>query len=102
MGKKSARFDLQEPNSQELTVTLKPGMGWAIYTDRGPSGPCGQSMSITCPHSVFAVFPDEASMRAAVDKMFRGGKQSNLQFGVIGEWSTGNGSIVVESKEENP
>jgi hypothetical protein len=91
------RYDLHSEWSGELSLTLKPGMGWAIYTDHGPTGICGQSMSITCPHSVFRVWPDEESMRADLDKSFRKGSKANLQFGVIGQWSSGRGAVVVSA-----
>ena len=93
------RFDLQRPYSGGLTLTLKPGMAWLIYTDRGPVGPCGQSMSTTCDHSVFAVFESEDQLREYVQSWVRHGKAWNLQYGVIGEWSTGNGAVVVQRKE---
>lgn len=32
-------------------------------TDQGPNGPCGQSMSMTCPKCAVHVFHDESAMR---------------------------------------
>ena len=93
------RYDLKHCHGDEFTITIKPGMGWAIYTDSGPSGPCGQSMSVTCPHAIFALYPDEETMRASVESRFRQGKMANLIYGVVGEWATGNGAIVVVDGE---
>ena len=34
-----------------------------VYLDDGPSGPCGQSMSITSPHTRVHIFEDEDALR---------------------------------------
>ncbi len=88
------RYDLKQPYGTKLNLELKPGMGWAIYTDTGPNGPCGQSMSVTCPHAIFATWPDEESMKKDINSKFRNGKNTNIQYGVIGEWSTGNCAVI--------
>lgn len=85
-------INLQELDS--FTLELKPGMAWAMYMDEGPTGICGQSMSITCPHCVFATWPDEEAMRADVKKIGRGGSKSRIHWGVVGEWGTANCGIV--------
>lgn len=94
-------YNLQDTWAGELNLTLKPGMGWAIYTDHGPTGICGQCMSITCPHCMFILWPDEESMEKDLAKSFRKGSRHNLQYGVIGEWGTGNGSVIVKGKEDD-
>jgi len=43
-------------------------MGWILYRDNGPGGPCGQSCSATCSHSILALFPDEDAMRTALER----------------------------------
>lgn len=89
-------YSLNEPYREPLQLTLKPGMAWAMYMDHGPLGPCGQSMSVTCPHCVFAIWPSEPEMRRSMEAgVFRKGSKSNMQYGVIGEYSTGQGSIVI-------
>ena len=70
------RNDLDEVNA--ITVRLKAGMAWALYSDTGPEGPCGQSMRTTCAHSYLHVWNTEHEMRAAMD---RGG--------VVGDWTRG-------------
>lgn len=80
-------FDLQ----------LKPGMAWCLYSDEGPNGPCGQSMDTTCPHAYLAIWPNEDSMRAAMEsgKAGRGGKRERVMWGVVGEWTTGKFTVSV-------
>lgn len=93
-------YSLDRPYGESLHLTLKPGMAWAMYMDHGPLGICGQSMSITCPHCVFAVWPSEAEMRRSMEAgAFRKGVKSNMQYGVVGEYSTGNGSVVIYKAE---
>lgn len=90
-------------NSYSQTpIEIKPGMGFLIITDKGPTGICGQSMDITCPHCRILIWPDEQSMRDAVaDKgtKYRSGSQHNFFMGVFGEWSTG--SVQVTQFTEN-
>ena len=86
-------YNLNQPYGEELHLTLKPGMAWAMYVDSGPKGPCGQSMSITCPHFYFYTWPDEESMRKS--KIGRNGSKKVIHWGVIGEWGTIQGSFHV-------
>ena len=83
-----------------MNITLKKGMGWAIYTDFGPTGICGQSCDITCPWSGVTFFEDEDTMQKWLkERGHRKGSRANLQFGVIGEFWTGNGSIAYVPKD---
>jgi len=70
-------------------------MGWALYTDKGPLGICGQSMDITQPHAMFVTWESEDAMRAGLKKVGRKGSRANLEYGVVGEWSTAGMSINV-------
>ena len=95
-------YSLTEPHSAELTITLKPGMAWMIYTDRGPAGMHGQTLDATCPHSAFAVFETEEAMRQFVAGLQRG-RGVNLQYGVIGVpdgGGHGRGAVCTENTDD--
>lgn len=79
-----------------MKIDLKPGMGWAMYSDNGPGGPCGQSCSVTCPHTVFATWPDEQSMRDALARGYGRNKRNRLVYGVVGQWTSGGRFMVVQ------
>ena len=85
----------------QMDITLKPGMGWAIYSDRGPSGVCGQACSITMPWCSIMFFSDEDTMHEYLKtKPHRNGVKQVLLYGVIGEYGIGNCTVVkVEPKE---
>jgi len=76
-------------NEEGFTLNLKPGMAWALYSDNGPGGPCGQSMNITCPHSVFMTWPNEEKMREALKNGIGRNKNAKVLWGVVGDYSTG-------------
>lgn len=81
--------DLDRMNGNALSLTLKPGMYWALYLDDGPGGPCGQSMRTTCPHTVLHVWPDEAAMRAGGGfAKFGRNKNGRWMYGVVDEYTS--------------
>lgn len=81
-------YDLK---SSQLTLNLEQGMAWALYADDGPGGPCGQSSDITCPHSVFHIWPNVDAMNKDLEASSTIGrnKKYRLMCGVIGDWSSG-------------
>lgn len=89
--------DLQDRHCLPFGIQLEDGMGWCLYSDEGPGGISGQSIDITCPHAYLSVWPNESSMRAAMEsKSFgRRGKRERVMWGVVGQWTTGKFSITV-------
>ena len=81
--------DVDQTYGHGVTIDLKPGMAWALYFDDGPSGTCAQSMRVTCPHSVFHVWPNEDAMRDAVSNVHLGrNKTARIFYGVVDEWTS--------------
>lgn len=79
------------------TIDLKPGTAWAIYSDQGPQGPCGQSMDTTCPHTVLMTWPNEEAMKAEMDSFKPRNKKHTLIWGVVDEYTAGGVFIVVQN-----
>lgn len=89
--------DVDQTYGQGVSVNLKPGMGWALYSDDGPGGPCGQSMRTTCPHTVLMTWPNETAMREALkDRKWRNQKHK-LLFGVVDGFTVGGLFRVIEN-----
>ena len=76
---------------------LNIGNVLVIYTDDGPSGPCGQSCSVTAPHTYISLFNSYDDFVKNKDKIGRRGKNGQLRFVVIGEWSN-QGVFKLEKK----
>ena len=88
--------------TEGLIVRLKSGMAWALYSDDGPSGPCGQSMRITCSHSVLHVWDSEFEMRAALEAGIGRNKKARIMCGVVGEWtSRGVFGVVLHERKDD-
>ena len=88
-------------------ITLKNGMAWLVYTNKGPLGVCGQSMDITCSRIWIHLWGNEDAMRAdlegkSLESLGRNGRQSQIEYGVIGEWYTGDASITVHGDSPPP
>ena len=81
--------DLDRVYGEGITIELKPGMAWALYSDNGPGGPCGQSCRTTCPHSVLAIWPDEDAMRATLANGIGRNKKARVMTGVVDEYTSG-------------
>lgn len=68
-------------------LRLNNGNVLAVYTDEGPTGMCGQSMSVTCPHTTILWFKTYDDFLAYFEKHeMRHGKKSQLRYCVIGEY----------------
>ena len=82
-----------------VTLDLPPGSVLVVYTDDGPSGICGQSMNVTCPHTVLHWFPTEEDYQTAnhFNRLGRRGKNARIRAVKIGDWSSGQFSLVKHS-----
>ena len=81
--------DLDRTYGKAVTINLKPGMAWALYSDTGPGGPSGQGSRTTCPHSVLSIWPNEEAMRATLSKGAGRNRKHTLMTGVVDEWTSG-------------
>ena len=80
-------------NSLQLNI----GNVLVIYTDDGPNGPCGQSCSVTAPHTYIYLYKTEDDFRKDKKNIGRQGKNATIRFAVIGEWSN-QGIFRLEKK----
>lgn len=95
-------YELDRTYGKDVHVHLKPGMAWVLYTDNGPGGPCGQTMRVTCPHSVLHVFQNEDEMRAYAKEGLGRNKKGRVEYGVVDEWSaSGVFQVVIHEEGEN-
>jgi len=95
------QFDLTDTWVQDSQITLRKGNCLVVYSDTGPLGPCGQSMSITCPHTYLYWFPDEDTMRRKVSAgtIGRKGSRPRIEYAVVGDHGTGQMQLFVYSDE---
>jgi hypothetical protein len=79
--------DVSEFWQDKLPFDLKTGNCIVIYTDKGPGGPCGQSMSVTCPHAMFAVFEDRDAMEKWAQSCYstRQGDRADIRWWEVGQ-----------------
>lgn len=70
-------------------IELNIGNVLVVYTDDGPRGICGQSMSVTAPHTYIFIYKDEKSFLddSTKGKIGRQGKNWAIRHVVIGEYS---------------
>ncbi len=68
------------------------------YEDKGPSGPCGQSVECTRNHNDLYTFGDEESARAFIAKT-QTGRMGRILPKIIGFWSKDMGTVI-ESDEQ--
>jgi len=80
--------DVDRTYGEGITIELKPGMAWALYTDNGPGGPCGQGSRTTCPHSVLSIWPNEDAMRKTLAEGIGRNKKGSVMTGVVDEWTS--------------
>lgn len=81
--------------SQGVLLDLPAGSVLVICTDDGPTGVCGQSMSVTCPHTVLHWFPTEEDYRRVADRLrSHRGKNAKTRVVKIGEWANGQFTLV--------
>jgi len=101
MSKKT--LDAHQTYGQGIKIDLPPGAGWVLYTDDlyyGPSGPCGQSRSITRPHGLLMTFPDEDTMRQHMENEFSvRSKKHWLMWGVVDSYTAGGVFRVMQHQE---
>ena len=81
--------DLDYTYGEGVAIELKPGMGWAIYSDNGPGGPCGQSMRTTMPHITLFTWPDENLMLEYLKNAKWRNKKHVLVYGVVDGYTSG-------------
>ena len=95
------QFCLTDEWVQDSQITLCKGNCLVVYSDTGPLGPCGQSMSITCPHTYLYWFPDEDTMRRKllVGTIGRKGSRPRIEYAVIGDHGTGQMQLFVYGDE---
>ena len=94
-------YELDRTYGKDVNICLKPGMAWILYSDNGPSGPCGQDMRTTGPHTAFHIFPNEQAMRQALEAGVGRNKISgHVDYGVVDEWTAASVFQVVIYGEE--
>jgi len=65
---------------------------YVAYEDKGPSGPCGQAVSVTRSHNDLYIFDDEASAREFIDEARP--NASRVMPKIIGFWSEDMGNVL--------
>ena len=65
---------------------------YVAYEDKGPSGPCGQAVSVTRSHNDLYIFDDEASARAFISKARP--NTSRVMPKITGLWSKDMGDVI--------
>lgn len=85
--------EVDQTYGQSINIELKPGMGWSLYMDDGPGGPCGQGMRTTCPHAVLQIWPNQEAMAEGLKKKPRN-KDHKLMWGVVDEYGVGVFRII--------
>ena len=80
--------DLTNTWTPGIDLKIKPGNVLAIYTDDGPTGLCGQSMSTTSPHTYIFLFNSEDEFRENVKDLGRKGQRGKLRFVVVGNYGS--------------
>ena len=91
-------YRLDDPYGSLPPLELKQGTAFALYMDRGPQGPCGQCMSITCDWAQLHLFDTIDELKAA--KIGRDGVKAHVIIGVVGEWSSPGHLTIVDHREK--
>lgn len=71
----------------DISLNLKIGNVLAICTDDGPTGICGQSMTITSPHTYIFLFNSYEDFQRAAPTLERKGKNGKVRWVEIGNGS---------------
>ena len=71
---------------------------YVAYEDKGPSGPCGQSVECTRHHNDLYIFDDEESARLFISKV-KGPQRSRVMPKIIGFWSEDMENVIINWKE---
>lgn len=95
-------YDLCDLLPDSLSLTIKDGNVLAIYYDDGPSGLCGQSMSITCPYMSIHLFDTEEEFKTYTKKysLNRTGKHAQIRHVVVGEYSCPGKISIIKHHED--
>lgn len=98
----SRSYKLEQYGYKIPPIPLEDGNVLSIISDDGPTGICGQCMSITCPHTVIHWFKDEEQYRAWREKedLHRRAKNVQERVVVIGQWSAPGVIRFVKHDEE--
>jgi hypothetical protein len=80
-------IDLINTWCHDVNLKIKPGNVIAVYTDDGPIGICGQSCSITSPHTYIFLFNSEEDFRQSYtnNKIGRNGKNRKIRYTIVGD-----------------
>jgi hypothetical protein len=84
--------------NENFSIPIHFGNVLVFQYDDGPTGICGQSMSITCPHMVIHWFETEDKCIESRDKnglVSRRGQNSRIHVIRVGEGGTCNTSIIL-------
>ena len=73
------------------------GKCYVAYEDKGPSGPCGQSVECTRYHNDLYIFDDEESARVFISKARP--NASRVMPKITGFWSEEMGNVINIRKE---
>ena len=65
---------------------------YVAYEDKGPSGPCGQAVSVTRHHNDLYIFDDEASARVFINRARP--NASRVMPKIVGFWSEDMGNVL--------
>jgi hypothetical protein len=73
-------------------------MKWYVaYSDKGPSGPCGQSVECTRSHHDLYIFDDEVSARDFISKVDDMMRKSRVMPKIEGMWSEEMNNVFIEA-----
>ena len=70
---------------------------YVAYEDKGPSGPCGQTTSVTRNHNDLYIFDDEESARAFISRVTEPQK-SRVMPKITGFWSEDMENVLEKSE----
>lgn len=70
---------------------------YVAYEDKGPSGPCGQAISVTRNHNDLYIFDDEESARVFISKVRP--NTSRIMPKIVGFWSEDMENVIINWKE---
>lgn len=93
-------FEIDEPDFPGCFLELSKGNVLVFYMDDGPGGISGQTIEVTCPHTVIHWFPDEESFweRVREKALSRSGRNARSRYVVIGKGGDAKTSLVVHDK----
>ena len=73
-------------------------MSWYVaYSDKGPSGPCGQSVGCTRSHNDLYIFDDEAGAREFISNINEKMRKSRKMPKADGIWSDKMNNVIKQA-----